>query len=433
MDKMNPFTPDTIIFWFRRDLRLEDNTALNAALASNKKVVPIFIFDPEILSQLSTDDKRLSLIYNQLSEIHSELQKLGSGIHIIHTQPKAFFSTINCGQVYFNEDYEPFAIKRDQEIVDLLKSKGIETKTFKDQVIFSPNEILKENGTPYHVYTPYSKRWKAQFNDLRFPTTTVNLNGFLVSEALNQNFPSLKSFGFKYQEIKLKPFQISEHYLENYEQNRDIPSLDATSHLSIFLRFGFVSVRTIASQISGYCEKLLNELIWREFFQTILFHYPKVVSENFNSSFNQVHWLNNSNDFDRWKEGLTGYPLVDAGMRELNATGYMHNRVRMVCASFLTKHLLIHWSLGEAYFASKLLDYDLASNNGNWQWVAGTGCDAAPYFRIFNPEIQQKKFDPKESYIKKWIPEFGTPSYPSPIVEHAKARDRALATIRPLR
>ncbi len=419
------------VFWFRRDLRLIDNTALFYALQSKLKVLPIFIFDTEILKKLnSKNDARVSFIHAEILKINSELAKNGSSLKVIYDIPLGAFRKLTeeyeIEAVFTNRDYEPYAIQRDMEIEAFLKSKGIKLHTYKDQVIFEQDEVLKDDGTPYTVFTPYSKKWKLKLANKEiqeFPSQNFQ-DGFIKTEPFK--IPTLQELGFEQSRINVPDFNISEEIIKNYAVKRDLPALDATSKLGVHLRFGTISIREATRKARQFSEIFLNELIWRNFFSSILFHFPYVEKSAFKPKYDLIEWRNNEKEFELWCRGETGYPLVDAGMHELNETGFMHNRVRMVTASFLTKHLLIDWRWGEAYFAGKLLDFDLASNNGNWQWAAGCGCDAAPYFRVFNPETQQKKFDVKAEYILKWIPEFGTVQYPQPIVEHKFARERVL-------
>ena len=419
------------IFWFRRDLRLEDNIALNQALNSNIDILPIFIFDQNILEKLDKNDARVSFIHDLLSQIQEKLAKNGKSLAVFYGNPLDIFKKLitenNVSAVFANRDYEPKARERDKEIYYFLQEKNIEFKTFKDQVIFEKTEIIKDNGTPYQVFTPYSKRWIEQAKKLTFE---INTN-IPYEHFTNHKYPflSLQDIGFEKPNILVKPFIFSDKLIQNYEETRNIPSLDSTSYLSPHLRFGSVSIRLLVQKAIQFENRgFLNELIWREFFMQILWHFPHTIEKSFKPIYDQIIWKNDEAKFVKWCEGKTGYPMVDAGMRQLNATGYMHNRVRMIVASFLCKHLLIDWRWGEAYFAQKLLDFELSSNVGNWQWAAGSGVDAAPYFRIFNPSEQQKKFDPKESYIKKWIPEYGTAYYPKPIVDHKTARDLCLET-----
>ncbi|OBQ52816.1 deoxyribodipyrimidine photo-lyase [Tamlana sp. s12] len=420
------------IFWFRRDLRLEDNTALHFALNSGNKVLPIFIFDEDILESLPESDARITFIYNSLNEIDIQLKSFGSSLLVLKGKPlniwKKLCTEYRVEKVYFNKDYEPYAIKRDNQISAFLNTQNIQTHSYKDQVIFEEHDILKADKSPYTVYTPYKNQWLKHFN-LKVHTATFDcLN--LKSQFLKFQctFPTLEKLGFKESDIKVKPYQLND--LKAYDELRDYPALDKTSNLSPYLRFGLVSIRRIVDHAHQTNAVFLSELIWREFFMQILFHFPKVVTQNFKSKYDNVIWRHDESDFKKWCAGETGYPLVDAGMRELNKTGYMHNRVRMITAGFLCKHLLIDWRWGEAYFAEKLLDFELASNNGNWQWAAGTGCDAAPYFRIFNPTTQIKKFDKDLEYIKRWVPEFQELDYPKPIIEHKAARERCLHVYR---
>jgi len=414
------------IFWFRRDLRLLDNTALNQALAENNNVLPIFIFDEEILNELPQDDPRINFIYDNLYAIDQTLKTHHASIICLKGNPLEVWKKlieeypIHC--VYVNKDYEPYAKNRDAKIAELLHSKGIEFKSFKDQVIHEENEVMKIDGTPYTVFTPYKNQWLAIYKP-QPPAESVAYKNFCQKVI---PFPTLASLGFTKSSIQVVNYTLSQ--IENYPSTRNFPDMDSTSYLSPHLRFGTVSIRSIISKLKATDHVFMSELIWREFFMQILFHFPHVVTQNFKSKYDGIAWLNDENDFKKWCEGNTGYPMVDAGMRQLNETGYMHNRVRMIVAGFLCKHLLIDWRFGEAYFSKKLLDYELASNNGNWQWAAGSGCDAAPYFRIFNPIEQLKKFDSNESYVKKWIPELGTKAYCKPIIEHPYARNRALET-----
>lgn len=416
-------------FWLRRDLRLEDNTGLFHALQSGFPVIPLFIFDEDILEHLPKNDARVTFIYDSLSEINSELKKIQSSILIKKGKTKEVWKSLveefDIENIFYNKDYEPYAIKRDAEITAILQKNNIESFPFKDHVIFEEKEITKADGLPYTVYTPYKNKWLEKYHlsesGLENDTTPFYSN-FAKSKF---EFPDLAQIGFEVSTIKVLPHNLKQ--ITNYKEIRDFPALDGTSYLSPHLRFGTVSIRKLVNWAHKKNQTFLSELIWREFFIQILFSFPKCVNHNFKSSYDGIQWRNNEDDFKRWCSGTTGYPMVDAGMRQLNETGYMHNRVRMVVASFLCKHLLINWQWGEAYFAEKLLDFELASNVGNWQWAAGTGCDAAPYFRVFNPEIQQKKFDEKGAYIRKWIPEFDF-GYSEPMIDHAFARDRAIAT-----
>ncbi len=416
----------TTIFWFRRDLRLRDNAGLYKALSENQNVLPVFIFDTEILNKLEDKaDKRVEFIHQSLLQLKEQLEELSSSLLILQGNPIEIYKKLQPKAVYTNHDYEPYARKRDEVIKDLLKKNGSELKTFKDQVIFDRNEVMKDDGTPYTIFTPYSKKWKAKLN-------TFYLKGYPVEKYYTHfkkvspiPVPSLAAIGFKKTGAVFPERAIKQSIIEHYHEQRNFPAKQSTTRLSVHLRFGTVSIRKLAQVALKKNEIWLNELIWRDFYHVILWHFPNV-ERAFKPAYDRVVWRNNSDEFTAWCEGRTGYPIVDAGMRELNETGFMHNRVRMIVASFLTKHLLIDWRWGEAYFAKKLLDFDLAANNGGWQWASGSGCDAAPYFRVFNPYLQTEKFDPAFAYIKQWIPELNTPVYPKPIVDHALARERVL-------
>ncbi|MBS3913523.1 MAG: deoxyribodipyrimidine photo-lyase [Bacteroidetes bacterium] len=426
---------NTAYFWFRRDLRIEDNCGFYHALISGKKVIPVFILDTNILDDLEDKrDKRLAFILEKLRELQAIFRSFKSDMVWVHESPltawKQIFSQFGAGDIYANRDYEPYAIKRDLEIADFAYKNNSHFFDYKDQVIFEKDEIVKDNGLPYTVYTPYSKKWKTVFHakDFKeFPSQSE------LHQLLSNHFaavPAMEDIGFISNESNIPKMNISNHQILNYVETRDFPAKDGTTKVSTALRFGSISIRSLfrkASEVS-HSEKWMNELIWREFYSQILWHFPNVVNQSFKPSYDRIVWRNNEEEFHKWCEGKTGYPMVDAGMRELHGTGYMHNRVRMVTASFLTKHLLIDWRWGESYFASKLLDYDLASNNGGWQWAAGSGVDAAPYFRIFNPSLQVIRFDPDKFYIRKWIPELNSPEYPEPIVSHEFARERCLKT-----
>jgi deoxyribodipyrimidine photo-lyase len=417
------------LFWFRRDLRLEDNVGLYHALQSQFLVIPIFIFDEDILDHLPKNDARVGFIHESLSKINQKLNEIGSSLLIKKGKTQQVWQSLtqefDIKEVFYNKDYEPYAIKRDLAIGQILDQNKIQTHCYKDQVIFEELEITKADGLPYTVYTPFKNKWLEKYNTMRPVQEYDATNQFSNFYKNNFDFPTLEQIGFEESAIKVIPHNLTK--VGNYHETRDFPAIDSTSYLSPHLRFGTVSIRKLVNWAVKKNDVFLSELIWREFFMQILFSFPKVVTQNFKSAYDGIEWRNDEEDFKRWCSGTTGYPMVDAGMRQLNQTGYMHNRVRMVVASFLCKHLLINWQWGEAYFAQKLLDYDLSANVGNWQWAAGTGCDAAPYFRVFNPEIQLKKFDEKGIYIRKWIPEFDL-GYGLPMVDHAMARDRAIAT-----
>lgn len=420
------------IFWFRRDLRLGDNHGLYKALISGNKVLPIFIFDTNILKQFSDKkDIRVDFIIQALQTINKELrEKVGSSIEFFYGNPLDIFTELiskyNIVSLYLNEDYEPYAIKRDNDIKEFLEEKNVEVYSFKDNVIFHKDDILKKDGKPYTIYTPYSKVWLSKFNEIDIETypSEEHLNNILVHSPDNFDITRL---GFLKTDFLYSPPIINEDIIQNYEETRDKPYLEnGITRLGVHLRFGTLSIRKLVQISNNLSEVYLKELIWREFFMQILYHFPYVEYSSFKTKYNRIRWENDEDLFQKWCEGKTGYPIVDAGMRELNTTGFMHNRVRMIAGSFLTKDLLIDWRWGELYFANKLLDYDLSANNGNWQWVAGCGCDSSPYFRIFNPITQQKKFDPQLIYVKKWVKEFGTKDYPQPIIEHSFARNRTL-------
>ncbi|MCU0472927.1 MAG: DNA photolyase family protein [Bacteroidales bacterium] len=417
------------IFWFRRDLRLDDNTGLYNALNEGLRVILIFIFDTNIIDELSEDDARISFIYNRLSYLNDELQKKGSSVYILKGDPEEIWNRLigmfDINSVYINKDYEPYAIERDRRIETILVKYNISLKKFKDQVIFEEKEILKSDGKPYTVFTPYKNRWLQNLKAKQILISGKKIPIFKNFYQCNYPFPVIEETGFKTSSIKVKPFDLS--VIQDYHIYRDIPAADKTSYLSIYLRFGTLSIRDIVKIAYERNMVFLSELIWREFFMQIIFNFPDVITENFKRQYDNVQWRNDQKEFSRWCNGETGYPIVDAGMRQLKESGYMHNRVRMITAGFLCKHLLIDWRWGEAFFAQKLLDYELSSNNGNWQWAAGTGCDAAPWFRIFNPDTQQKKFDSGYEYIKKWVPDFGKPGYPETIVDHDYARQRAIS------
>lgn len=417
------------VFWFRRDLRLNDNLGLFMALQSKYPVIPLFIFDTDILDKLPKNDARVSFIHETVSKISNDLHSFQSSVLIKNGKTEQVWQTIlsefDVKEVFFNKDYEPYARKRDAAITNFLEKNKVKVHSFKDQVIFEEAEVTKTDGLPYTVYTPYKNKWLLQFaanGSLETYATEKYFDNFYKFQSRQL---SLQDIGFEQSAIKVSPHNLSK--IASYHETRDFPALDTTSYLSPHLRFGTVSTRKLVSWASSKNEVFLSELIWREFFMQILYHFPKVQQHNFKTAYDGIVWRTSETDFTHWCNGTTGYPMVDAGMRQLNATGYMHNRVRMVVASFLCKHLLLPWQWGEAYFAQKLLDYEMASNVGNWQWAAGTGCDAAPYFRVFNPEIQFKKFDPKGEYVRKWIPEFDL-GYTQPIVAHDMARDRAIAT-----
>ena len=420
------------IFWFRRDLRLYDNSGLSAATHSKIKVIPIFIFDTSITDKLPNNDRRINFIFDNLAKIDLELKnKFNSSINVFKGEPEEIFKELirnyKINSVFTNNDYEPYAISRDKLIKDLLENNQIKFKSFKDQVIFEKNEVVKDDGNPYVVYTPYMRKWKARLNE--------DLSEIIEKEVLNNFYNSpvsalkkLNEYGFIENDKKIEAFKLNSDIVTKYAETRNFPSINSTSKIGPYLRFGTVSVRKIVSGLLKFKDQtFLNELIWREFFMQILFHFPHTAKKSFKSKYDKIIWLNDPKSFEAWKNGETGFPLVDAGMKELNNTGFMHNRVRMITASFLCKHLLIDWRLGEKYFALKLNDYEMASNVGNWQWASGSGVDAAPYFRIFNPHTQITKFDKNREYINKWV-DTNSKSYPNEIVDHKFARQRCLDT-----
>ena len=420
------------IFWFRRDLRLSDNAGLYQALKAGLPVVPVFIFDKNILNKLEDKtDRRVQFIYDALSEIQQQLIAIGSSLEVYYGMPNEVYAELankyKVNTVFTNHDYEPYAVERDGQLKTMLSEKGISFNTYKDHVLLEKTEVVKDDGKPYTVFTPYSRRWKSIITEEQlkaYPTEKYFANFF---KQPSQIIPSLPSMGFTASSINFPSKNVQDELIKKYADQRNIPSIAGTSKLGVHLRFGTISIRQLAAHCKSLSETFLNELIWRDFYQMILWNFPHVGhSKAFRPEYDTIEWRNDKGEFEKWCNGQTGYPIVDAGMRELNAIGFMHNRVRMIVASFLSKHLLLDWRLGEAYFAKKLLDFDLASNNGGWQWAAGSGCDAAPYFRIFNPYLQTQKFDPKLEYIKKWVPEFQEFTYPKPIVVHEEARKRCL-------
>lgn len=418
------------IFWFRRDLRINDNHGLWAALKDDNVVLPLFIFDPTILDRLEDHrDARVEFIHNSLLELKSNIQRQGGDLCVLHAQPLEAFKNLQTQYtiraIHTNHDYEKYGSDRDDVIMRWAESQQIKFHTYKDQAIFEKNEVLSGQGTPYTVFTPYSRKWKERLRTepiVQFPS--AELQNYLPAKF---DLMSLESIGFESAGLAFPKPTVADDLIRNYGERRDFPALRGTSRLSVHLRFGTVSIRSLVLQAVGKSEVWLNELIWRDFYFNILHHFPHISNGHaFRKEYDRMEWRNNEDEFDAWKQGQTGYPIVDAGMRELNTTGFMHNRVRMIVASFLVKHLLIDWRWGEAYFAAKLVDFDFSANNGGWQWAAGSGCDAAPYFRVFNPTLQTKKFDGELAYIRKWVPEFQELSYAKPIVNHEMARERVL-------
>lgn len=420
------------IFWFRRDLRFTDNVGLYHALNDKHPVLPIFIFDKNILEELPKNDARVTFINDCVQQLRSDLQeKHKTSLAVYHGDPEQVFKKLcqdyQVKKVFTNRDYEPYALERDAQIKANLASQNIAFHDYKDQVFFEKNDVLKNDGGMYLVFTPYMRKWKQAFQNHTIKTydSEKHLQQFYKSQELPNL--TLKDLGFEKSEIKVQDYHLEKYFIENYKETRDYPSINGTSRLSPHLRFGTVGYRSLIKKAAEATEKtFLNELIWREYYKAILHHFPESETRAFKPKYDDINWRNDTREFEKWKDGMTGYPIVDAGMRQLNTTGWMHNRVRMVVGSFLCKHLLIDWRWGEAYFAEKLLDYEMSSNIGGWQWVAGSGVDAAPYFRIFNPSSQTEKFDKNMTYIKKWIPEINSKAYPEPMVEHKYARNRCL-------
>lgn len=417
----------TAVCWLRRDLRLNDQAALYHALKENKQVVCVFIFDTNILDKLEEKrDRRVEFIHQTLALLQQQLESLGSSLLVFAGNPLTIFQQLAPKAVYTNHDYEPYARQRDAAVKDILEKKGIPFKTYKDQVLFEKDEVTMDDGKPYTVFTPYSRKWKATLTPFYLKSYPTEKFFTSFRQMKPYPMPSLGDLGFEPAGLPFPERVIRQRLIAKYDQQRNFPAIEGTTKLSVHLRFGTVSIRQLARVARKHNETWLNELIWRDFYHMILWHFPQVEMKAFKPAYDTIVWRNNEAEFTAWCAGRTGYPIVDAGMRELNTTGFMHNRVRMIVASFLTKHLLIDWRWGEAYFAKKLLDFDLAANNGGWQWAAGSGCDAAPYFRVFNPTLQTEKFDPELKYIKRWVPEFGTNKYPKSIVDHSFARDRVL-------
>ncbi len=420
------------IFWFRRDLRLDDNNGLSHATKSKYPVLPIFIFDPDITDTLPVNDKRINFIYDQLQKINDQLNsKFKSSLLVFKGKPIEVFkklnSEFNINSVYCNHDYEPYSIVRDKSVESYLDSKDSKLLSFKDQVIFEKSEVVKNDGNPYVVYTPYKNKWKIKLKeDITILDEKIIDNNFFFYK--NYSLKKIDFYGFEINNDKIEKFKLNSEIINNYSERRNFPNLNATSKIGPFLRFGTISIRKIVHYLLNFKEDTyLDELIWREFFMQILFHFPHTSNQSFKLKYDKIQWLNDKKMFNAWKSGRTGFPIVDAGMRELNSTGFMHNRVRMITASFLCKHLLIDWRWGEKYFALKLNDYEMASNIGNWQWASGSGVDAAPYFRIFNPHTQILKFDKKQLYINKWV-DTQSDEYPDEIIDHKFARKRCLET-----
>jgi deoxyribodipyrimidine photo-lyase len=420
------------LFWHRRDLRFHDNAGLFKALKENESVQSVFIFDKSILDKLPKDDQRVLFIHDAIEKLKKNYEKYGADLVVVYGNPVIEIPRLaiefQAISVYTNRDYEPYAKARDTEVYEILKRENIDFIGSKDHVLFEKNEIVKADGLPYTIFTPYSRKWKEKMNELDYSFYPTEKFSDKLAKRPADKLISISKMGFQTKILHPTPdLSYSTQFMKKYSESRNFPAIkNGTSHLGVHLRFGTISIRELAQQAAAANETFLNELIWRDFYQAIIYHFPHSASASFKKKYDAIVWRNDEQEFKSWCEGKTGYPLVDAGMRELNTTGYMHNRVRMVVASFLTKHLLIDWKWGETYFAQKLLDYDLASNIGGWQWASGSGCDAAPYFRVFNPTAQLEKFDKQLVYVKKWVPEYGTDKYPAPIVEHKFARERVL-------
>lgn len=425
---------EIVVCWFRRDLRLHDHRPLWEACQSGLPVLPLFIFDTNILDKLEDqDDRRVTFIHQTIAALDNQLRAEGSGFRTFYGTPEEAFEHLTkefrIKAVYTGQDYEPYARQRDTSIETLLSAKETSFYPLKDHVFFEKAEVVKDDGLPYTVFTPFSKKWKAHFSATgvaQYPSEK-NWERSLLKTAIPA-IHSLEEMGFKAYKGSFPEAEVKEHQINRYGETRNTPAIRGTSRLGIHLRFGTISIRELVARAAAATDStFLNELIWRDFYHAILWHFPHVSERAFKPAYDAIEWRQSPEDFEKWCEGKTGYPMVDAGMRELKATGFMHNRVRMIVASFLTKHLLLDWRLGEAWFARHLLDFDLAANNGGWQWAAGTGCDAAPYFRVFNPTEQGRKFDPNGQYLKQWVPELFNGNYPSPMVDHKFARERALA------
>lgn len=432
---MNKQDKPIAIFWHRRDLRLHDNAGLHHALGSGLEVLPLFIFDSHILNRLEIKaDARVEFIHDQLLILQDRYRQTKSSVLVKVGNPVDIFRQLtgewNVKAVFTNEDYEPYARQRDEEVSQLFKTQGIGFHTFKDHVIFEKSEILKPDGSPYTIYTPYMRRWKERLRQTEIPVFEITSRLGRLLEVQPLPIPSLAEIGFIPSGISIPPMEVKPGIIRQYHLQRDLPAVNGTTRLGVHIRFGTLSIRELVKQATEMNETWLNELIWREFFQMILYHFPHTVDKSFKPAYDRIEWKNDERMFKAWCEGKTGFPIVDAGMRELAATGFMHNRVRMITGSFLVKDLLIDWRWGEAWFAQKLLDFEQASNIGNWQWVAGCGCDAAPYFRVFNPSLQSQKFDPNQTYIRRWVPEFDTPAYSKPIVDHATAKELTISTFK---
>lgn len=430
LKKINSVQPINVV-WLRRNLRIEDNPIIQKAAKDDLPILLLFIFDKNILSKLAKDDARVDFIHRTLEKLRTQLQSYKASILCVHGFPdeiiRKLIKSVRINAIFHAEDFEPAAKLRDDKIKEIAQESGIAVYTALDHVIFHPSSVLNKQGRPYLVYTPYYRAWKEKFvQNLDFLCQQKS-NEFQGIEA-DFDIPTLKEIGFAPTPIALPQATVDRTLMETYKERRDFPAQDAASRLGLHLRFGTISPLQLALEAAKTTDDtFLKQLIWREFFIQIMYHFPESMNAAFKPAYRNMPWRFDEGQFDRWKAGQTGIPIVDAGMRELIATGTMHNRVRMIAASWLTKNLLIDWRLGERYFAEKLLDFELASNVGNWQWVAGTGVDAAPYFRIFNPHSQAKKFDPQGAYIRKWVPEFDSLTYTAPMIDYKASRERCLA------
>ncbi|MFZ5556314.1 MAG: cryptochrome/photolyase family protein [Pseudomonadota bacterium] len=459
------------LMWFRRDLRAGDNAALFHALEAGARVYCVFVFDTEILDELpSRDDRRVEFIWESLGELDAALVRLGGGLTVLHGRARdeipALAARLGAGAVFSNRDYEPAAIARDRAVAARLEADGRDFYGYKDQVVFDTDEVLTQDGRPFSVFTPYKSAWLRRLEPFHLKPYPVMRHADALAPAAERRLPPLEGIGFR--RTNLRALQLPAgatggarlladfgSRIDAYGERRDFPALKGPSYLSVHLRFGTLSIRQAAAfareRAGEGAAGWLSELIWREFYSQILYHHPRVVERAFKPEYDAIRWPDDPEKFAAWREARTGYPLVDAAMRQINATGYMHNRLRMVAASFLVKDLHVDWRRGEKYFADHLIDYDLASNNGGWQWAASTGCDAQPYFRIFNPVSQSRKFDPEGQFIRRYLPELAgcdakrihAPwemnrgeqeragviigrDYPAPIVDHDAARKRTL-------
>ncbi len=415
------------LFWHRRDLRIEDNCGLFNALEAHPNVQPFFIFDTDIINEFNhKPDRRLSFIYDTIAALKSEYQKHGADLWVLHGKPLDIINQLTkqhpVNALYCNTDYEPYATQRDQQIANFCKLNGIAFHAYKDQVIYEKSEIVKANGQPYTVFTPYKNQWLHVFSQQSLKIYQLNPLLQNLSKAIASPMPPKNEFGFIYTPHNVQKPNIEAATLQQYGLTRNALHLNGTSRVSVHLRFGTISIRSLVQKALKYPD-YLNELIWREFYMQWLWHYPQVVTQSFKPQYDKIAWNQRDNDFEKWCQGQTGYLIVDAAMNQLLQTGFMHNRARMIVASFLTKHLLTDWRKGEAFFARHLTDYELSSNVGGWQWAAGSGCDAAPYFRIFNPTLQAQKFDPHGAYIQQWNTNIQAP----PIIDHHFARQRCLS------